>query len=204
MPVSPFIFHTFAFGLVAFSTVDALVRQSLLQSFLEDEGFCGPGGSRCEFPSSYNFSNFGLSFFDPPSKDTFFNLWPRKAIFLPNWELRLQSAGVTEVVISVNACFILRCVGQCFSSPASCSCLMSPWRTVWRKGTPCTAAAAKARARSRQLCGVGPSGSWGSWCVAAAAGLSFGVLPGRPSLLPASCVVPRECRSPQQSRIHGV
>lgn len=49
--------------------------------------------------------------------------------------------SVTEIVISVNSSFILGCIRQCFSAPASSSCLVLPQITAGRKGTPGTAPA---------------------------------------------------------------
>lgn len=51
----------------------------------------------------------------------------------------------------MDTCFILRCIRQCFSSPASCLCLMLPQITVWRKGTPCPTTASKPRGQTRRL-----------------------------------------------------
>lgn len=49
--------------------------------------------------------------------------------------------SITEIVISVNTSFILGCIRQCFSAPASSSCLVLPQITAGRKGTPGTATA---------------------------------------------------------------
>lgn len=53
----------------------------------------------------------------------------------------MLAISITEIVISVNAGFIFGCIRQCFSTPASSSCLVLPQITAGRKGTPGTATA---------------------------------------------------------------
>lgn len=73
----------------------------------------------------------------------YFVCGPRKPLFT---KLGVMFAiSVTEIVISVNAGFILGCIRQCFSAPASSSCLVLPQITAGRKGTPCTATAPQPR-----------------------------------------------------------
>lgn len=86
MPDLPLRFYVFAFGSIAFKTVDAMVSQNFLEAV--DEGFRGPDLP----PISYNFLSFGFSFSHLPLKYTFAFMGHKLNTFLPSWELCLWSA----------------------------------------------------------------------------------------------------------------
>lgn len=90
--------------------------------------------------------------------------------------------SITEIVISVNAGFIFGCIRQCFSTPASSSCLVLPQITAGRKGTPGTATVPQTQGwihqRGEKLLHC---------CVLG--------LPNRPNFLPT------ECRSPHKAQV---
>lgn len=114
---------------------------------------------------------------------------PRKPLFT---ELGVMFAiSITEIVISVNTSFILGCIRQCFSAPVSSSCLVLPQITAGRKGTPGTASAPQPRGWVHHR---GGEAAVLQCCV-------LGFPPDGPSLLPTSCTVPAECRSPHKAQV---
>lgn len=99
--------------------------------------------------------------------------------------------SITEIVISVNAGFILGFIRQCFSTPASSSCLVLPQITAGRKDTP-------------WHCHCTPTPGLDSSQRGEAAVLQccvLGLPSDHPSFLLASCTVPAECRSPHKAQV---